>query len=446
MTGEIEFLERHEGSFLANHEIVKTVIWTNSLLKDEDGNVIGMLCSAQDITESKKTEEALRKSEKQLRRSQKMETVGILAGGIAHEFNNLLYIISGNTELLIDDASSDDKEMLLEIFNSTQRGASLVKQLMAFSRKSESNLYTTLLNDELSKIKKMLDRVLPRMIEIKLDFADDLHPIKADCGQIEQIVINLCLNAKDAMPDGGTLIIKTENGVIDETFVDQHPGKPDGLKQGKCVILTVSDTGVGMDEATREHIFDPFFTTKEVGKGTGLGLSVIYGIIEGHHGHISCESEKGVGTTFRIYFPAIKDDQTASNANKDTTEQLSKGTETILVVDDEEPILKIMISMFGRLGYNILLADNAESALDIYTAKQKEIDLILLDLSMPGMGGKKCMKKLIEFDPDVKIIIASGYADEGLIQDNLNSGAKNFVIKPFLKDNISKVIREVLDK
>jgi len=445
MTGEIELSERHEGSFLANHEIVKTVIWTNSLLKDEDGNTIGMLCSAQDITESKKTEEALRKSEKQLRRSQKMETVGILAGGIAHEFNNLLYIISGNTELLMDDASPADKEMLLEIFNSTQRGANLVKQLMAFSRKSEINLYTMLLNDEMYKIKKMLVRVLPRMIEIKHDFAADLHPIKADHGQIEQVVMNLCLNAKDAMPDGGTLIIKTENGVIDETFVDKHPGKPDGLKQGKCVILTVSDTGVGMDEEAREHAFDPFFTTKEIGKGTGLGLSVIYGIIEGHHAHISCDSEKGVGTTFRIYFPAIEDDQTESIADKDSAEQLSKGAETILVVDDEEAILKMMINMLGRLGYNIFSADNAESALDIYTAKQKEIDLILLDLSMPGMGGKECMKKLIEFDPDVKIIIASGYADQGLIQDNLNSGAKNFVIKPFSKDNISKVIREVLD-
>jgi len=424
----------------------KRIVHTKKIpLFDEKGQPEYLLGISEDITEQKQAEEEKKKLEKQLQRSQKMETVGILAGGIAHEFNNLLYVISGNTELLKMDARPEDKEMLQEINKASQRGANLVKQLMAFSRKSESNLYSTHLNIEIHKIKKMLDRILPRMIDIKLDLADNLHSIKADQGQIEQVVMNLCLNAKDAMLGGGIITIKTENSVIDETFVDMHPEKPKGLKEGKCVILTVSDTGCGMDKETREQIFDPFFTTKEIGKGTGLGLSVIYGIIEGHNGHISCDSEVGVGTTLRIYFPAIED-QTVSVSDKDTAKPLSKGTETILIVDDEESVIKMTLKMLERLGYKTITAITGESAIDIYTNKQKEIDLILLDFGMPGMGGKKCLEKLIEFDPNVKVVIASGYSDTGLIQDSINAGAKGYAVKPYTMENISKIIREVLDR
>ncbi len=379
----------------------------------------------------------------QIRKSQKMQALGTLSSGIAHEFNNLLYVISGYTELLMDDAISEDKKMLQEIVKATQRGANLVKQLLAFSRKSESNLSPTHLNIEIRKIKKMLDRVLPRMIDIKLCLADDLASMKADQRQIEQVVMNLCLNAKDAMPDGGTLAIKTENCVINETFVDIHLEKPQGLKKGKCVILTISDTGCGMDEETRERIFDPFFSTKEVGKGTGLGLSVIYGFIQGHDGHIACDSEIEAGTTFRIYFPAIEDNLTASTSDKDTGKRLSKGVETILIVDDEETIIEMTQTMLNISGYKTISANTGESALDIYTEKRNEIDLILLDLGMPGMGGKECLKKLIEFDPDVKVIVASGYSEEGLIKETINIGAKGYAVKPFTRGELLKAIQEL---
>ncbi len=276
--------------------------------RDAKGSPTKITGIIQDITERRRAEEALQLKEEQLRRSQKMESVGILAGGIAHEFNNLLYIISGTAELLLLDARPEDQENLEGIFGATQRGADLVKKLLAFSRKSDYNLYVTSLNAEIRKVMSMLDRVIPRMIDVELDLAENLLSIKSDIGQIEQIVMNLCLNARDAMPEGGMLYIKTENGVIDESFLDKHPGAK-SLKTGSCVIMSIADTGCGMDKKTMENIFDPFFTTKDIGKGTGLGLSVIYGIIEGHDEYVLCESEPGSGTTFNIYFPAAEDVQ-----------------------------------------------------------------------------------------------------------------------------------------
>ncbi len=404
--------------------------------EDEDG-FQSIPISIVDITERKQLEE-------QLRQSHKMEAIGTLAGGIAHEFNNLLYLISGNTELLMDDVKPEDMKMLQEILKATGRGANLITQLLAFSRKAESNLSTTHLNIEIQKIIKMLDRVLPRMIEIKFEFANNLLPIKADQGQIVQIIMDLCLNARDAMLDGGIINIKTQNSIIDETFIGKHPEKSTGLKEGKYVMLIISDTGCGINKETIERIFDPFFTTKKLGDGTGLGLSVIYGIIENHDGYIFCNSKVGTGTTFRIYFPAIEDDLTESTPDKDIVEPLLKSTETVLIVDDEEGIIKLTGSILERLGYKIITASSGESAIDIYTDQQNKIDLILLDLGMPGMGGKKCLKKLVEFDPDVKVVIASGYSEEGLIKENIISGAKGYVVKPFLKSELSKVIRNVL--
>ncbi len=413
-------------------------------INDNNGNLTNVVNHWIDITERTQAEKKLRNKETQLRRSQKMETVGILAGGIAHEFNNLLFIILGSAELLLMSAEQDDKSFLQEIIETTKRGGNLVKQLMAFSRKSEMNLYTIHLNVELQRIKKMLNQVLPRMIHIDLDLANNLHSINADQGQIEQVILNLCLNAKDAMPDGGSLTIKTENSIIDKSFVDSHPGKPMDLKEDKCVILTISDTGIGMDEKTKAHIFDPFFTTKEIGNGTGLGLSVIYGIVEGHGGHITCESEPDAGTTFKTYFPAANDDQTALTHDKIEDNQLLKGTETILLVDDEDNIINVMDAIFKKFGYTTLSANSGESALEIYTQAHKDIDLIVLDLGMPGMGGKKCLEKLIELDKDVKVIVASGYSDEGSVKDT-GEKANAFILKPFSSSKIIKLIRDVLD-
>ncbi len=420
--------------------------WMDTAVLDENKNVISIIGVGRDISERKQAEEELKFKEAQLQQSQKMESIGILAGGIAYEFNNLLYIISGNAELLEEGVGPKDKEILQEITSSTKRGADLVKQLLTFSRKSETNLQSTDLNAEIQKVVKMLDRILPRMIDIELEFAEDLFLIKADHGQIEQVVMNICLNAKDAMPDGGTVTIKTENCVIDKSLIKEHPEKPDGLKEGNCVLLTISDKGLGMDSETQKYIFDPFFTTKEIGAGTGLGLSVIYGIIEGHGGHISVDSKPGQGTTFRISFPVSKNDKITSAYAADKAGSLTKGTETILVVDDEKSIIEMTVKMLSRHGYKILSADSGESALNIYADKQNEIDLVLLDLGMPGMGGKKCLEKLVALYPDVNVLITSGYSDEGLIQDHLNSGAKGFAVKPITSDSVSKAIRNILDE
>ncbi len=412
---------------------------------NQNGEITNAVITYKDISDKKRVEKELKAKEAQLQQSQKMETVGILAGGIAHEFNNLLYIVSGNAELLMDDLGLEDKDLVEEILKSTKRGSDLVKQLMAFSRKSETNLNKIDLNAEIKKIIKMLDRILPRMIDLKLELVDGQVPVRADQGQIEQVVLNLSLNSKDAMPDGGAITIKTENSIIDKSFIDRLSGKPTDLSEGKCVLLTVSDTGFGMDEETMSHIFDPFFTTKDIGAGTGLGLSVIYGIIEGHGGHILCESKPGGGTLFKIYFPGVEDNNNMAAFIEDTAGSLPKGTETILIVDDEESVVKMTGKILGRLGYKTMEALSGETALEIYADKQEEIDLIMLDLGMPGLGGKKCLEKLIELDPDVKVIIVSGYSDEGLIQDNINLGARGFAIKPFTRENVSKAVRDVLD-
>ncbi len=417
--------------------------WADHAIFDENGEVAEYQSIGRDITEQNLAEEEKSQLEEQLQRSQKLETVGILAGGVAHEFNNLLYIISGNTQLLIEEANFDDKDMLEAILKSTERGANLVTQLLAFSRKTESNLAPTYLDVEVQIIKKMLDRLLPRMIDIKIEIAKGLYPVLADQGQIEQIITNLCLNARDAMPEGGLITIKAENHEVEKTLLDKHPA---GLKEGSYVALTVSDTGFGMDDSIKEHIFDPFFTTKEVGSGTGLGLSVIYGIVEGHNGQISFYSEPGLGTTFNIYFPAISGDPATPDIVKDSIVPPARGNETILIVDDEEALLIMTHKILERAGYKTIVAKTGEAALAVYLQKYEKIDLIMLDLNMPGMGGGKCLEKLLEFDPTVKVIIASGYSEEGLIKENLNAGARGYVVKPFTNRELTKAIRDVLDE
>ncbi len=411
-----------------------------------EGELVGYSLFSRDVSKRKQAEGKLKHKETQLLRSQKMESVGTLAGGIAHEFNNLLYIISGMSEILMQDALPESMDYFNEIVKATQRGATLVKQLMAFSRKAETNLYTVDLSVEIRIIKKLLDRILPPMVKVELELAEPLLPMQADQGQIEQVIMNLCLNAKDAMPDGGSIYIKTENSIIDDAFINQHPDIPKGLDKGSCVILSVADTGCGMDKKIKEHIFDPFFTTKAVGQGTGLGLSVLYGIIEGHSGHISCESTLGKGTTFRIYFPAQEADKAQTVPDKEIDMKLQHGSETILIVDDEAGVVAYIEALLNRYEYSTMSANNGESALEIYKARHKEIDLVLLDLGMPGMGGKKCLEKLVEFDINVKVVVISGYSEEGFIRESASAGAIDYAVKPIKGSKILKLIRGALDK
>jgi len=394
-----------------------------------------ILCFVRDVS-------AHRRLEAQFQQAQKMEAVGTLAGGIAHDFNNLLQSILGYTEILLMDnqMKTTVHQDLQEIKRATQRGAELTRQLLTFSQKVQSRLRPIDLNKEVVQVEKLLRRTIPKMIEVELNLADDLKTVNADPAQVEQVLMNLAINSRDAMPEGGRLAIGTENRTLDETFCKSHLG----AKPGGYAALTVSDTGHGMDKETIKHIFDPFYTTKGVGKGTGLGLAMVYGIVKSHEGYILCESEPGKGTTFRIYFPVTKQGRGVEEWRED--KGFTGGIETILLVDDEEPIRNLGEQIFTKYGYTALKAPDGESALKLYQEKNGEIDLVVLDLIMPGMGGKKCLEGLLQINPDVKVVVASGYSPEGSHKTFLEGGAKNFISKPFNMKEMLQVVREALDE
>ena len=389
-----------------------------------------------DITEKKELEA-------QLQQAQKMEAIGTLAGGIAHDFNNILQVISGYTQLLLMGKGADnpDYEKLEAIEKSSQRASDLTKQLLIFSRKVESKLRPMDLNKETEQVSKMLERTIPKMINIELHLAENLNIINADPAQIEQILMNLGVNARDAMPNGGRLIFETENMILDEHYCKIHLGS----KPGHYVKLGISDTGHGMDKETLKHIFDPFYTTKEIGKGTGLGLAMVYGIVKSHNGYIMCYSEPDEGTIFKIYFPVIKK-ETESLEQKEEIFPIKGGNETILLVDDEEAIRELGKDILARFGYTVLMASDGETALEIYRENKKEISLVILDIIMPGMGGRKCLEELLKINPELRIIIASGYSMNGPSKEILKAGAKGFIGKPYNINQILKGVRETLDK
>lgn len=356
-----------------------------------------VLCFLRDITSQKRLEA-------QFQQAQKMEAVGTLAGGIAHDFNNLLQSILGYTEILLmdDQMRTPVHQDLQEIKRATQRGAELTRQLLTFSRKVQSRLRSIDLNKEVIQVERLLRRTIPKMIEIELHLADDLGTVNADPAQVEQVLMNLAVNSRDAMPEGGRLVIETGNVTLDETFCKNHLG----AKPGGYVALTVSDTGHGMDKETIKHIFDPFYTTKGVGKGTGLGLAMVYGIVKSHEGYILCESKPNKGATFRIYFPVTEQGRGVEEWRKD--KGFKGGSETILLVDDEEPIRNLGEQIFTKYGYTVLKVSDGEGALKIYQEKKEKIDLVILDLIMPGMGGKKCLEGLLQINPEVKVGLRAG--------------------------------------
>jgi len=395
-----------------------------------------LLESFFDITEKKKLEA-------QLQQAQKMEAIGTLAGGIAHDFNNMLQAISGYTQILLmgKKASDPDYEKLEAIEKSAQRASDLTKRLLIFSRKVESKLRPVGLNQEIEQVSKMLERTIPKMINIELHLAENLKIINADPAQIEQIMMNLGVNARDAMPDGGRLIFETENVILDEQYCKIHLG----ARPGKYVKLSISDTGHGMDREILSHIFEPFYTTKETGKGTGLGLAMVYGIVKNHDGYIMCYSEPGEGTTFKIYFPIIEK-EIKTMESKEEKVPIKGGSETILLVDDEEAIRELGEDIFTRFGYTVLMASDGESALEIYSQKKEEINLVILDIIMPGIGGRRCLEKLLKMNPRVKVIIASGYSINGPTKEVLEAGAKGFISKPYDMRGMLKTVRKILDE
>jgi len=382
--------------------------------------------------------------QEQLLQAQKMEAIGTLAGGIAHDFNNMLTIIFGYAEILLSDMDEQDprSEDLDKIVQTAKNGADLVKRLLTFSRKADIEFRALELNVEIERTQKLLDRTLPKMIDIRLNLEDKLAPINADPVQIDQILMNLAINARDAMPDGGKLAIETKNVTLDERYCDSHVN----VRPGKYVMLIVSDTGHGMDEPTRARIFDPFFTTKErdATKGTGLGLAVVHGIVDQHGGHMICESEPGKGSTFRVYFPAVN----ATENPKDSFENrlLDGRGETILMVDDEELVRDLGERTLKRAGYKVITAANGKEALELYGKKQGKIELVILDLLMPEMEGKQCLSELLKMQPKLKVLVASGHSDDVSIEESLRLGANGFVSKPFRLMELLQQVRRILDE
>jgi two-component system cell cycle sensor histidine kinase/response regulator CckA len=401
---------------------------------DHEGKPAGILYLLRDISERKQLEA-------QLIQAQKMEAIGTLAGGIAHDFNNSLQAIFGCAEILRLGKSENDPDhsRLITIEKAIQRASNLTKRLLIFGRKMENETRPVNLNHEIDQISQILKRTIPKMIDIKLNLDIGVSHINADSNQLEQILMNLGINARDAMPDGGELEFKTEMAVIDETGSTKIPG----IEPGEYTLLTISDNGSGMDSDTLEHIFEPFFTTKQVGEGTGLGLSMVYGIVRSHGGYITCRSEPGKGTSFMIYFPAVKNARDIE-LNM-TVEPPPRGeNESILFVEDDKVTREIGEELLSQFGYKVITASDCETAINFYSENKEQIDLIISDLIMPGIGGKKLVETILAMNPEAKIIIASGYNVQESALSAKQWGVKDFISKPYELNKMLKAVKNVL--
>lgn len=386
---------------------------------------------ARDITSQHKLEA-------QLLHAQKMEAIGTLAGGIAHDFNNLLQAIQGYTELILQKKAETDPEyrQLKEIFRSTRRGSELTRQLLTFSRRIDSKPRLMDLNQQLEQFTKLLERTIPKMIDIELKLFDDLMPVSADPAQLEQILINLAVNARDAMPEGGTITIETENVVLDNQFCLAHMGS----KPGSYVCLSVSDTGQGMESTALAHVFEPFFTTKSIGKGTGLGLAMVYGIVKSHNGYITCESEPGVGSAFRIYLPVV------SRAEAPIEVAGARGdfgtvSGTILLVDDELHLRDLGQKILSDFGCSVYTAEDGAGAVNVYRRRWESIDLVILDMEMPNMNGIECLGEIKKINPDVKVALAADSSPDISVGEPEEIGAAYFIDKPYEITQLLNAVR-----
>ena len=405
---------------------------SGSCYRDQEGNIAASVINLRDITEQKSIEA-------QLQQTQKMESIGTLAGGIAHNFNNLLMGIQGNASIILLDIDSGNPrhKNLKSIEKLVENGAKLTSQLIGYAREGKYEVKPISLN-QLVKETSDTFGMTKKEITVHQKLSEELYGIKADQGQIEQVLLNLYVNAADAMPGGGDLFLKTIN-VTDKDIT----GKPYKVQSGNYVLLTVRDTGIGMDKETRERIFEPFFTTKGLASGTGLGMASAYGIIKGHGGYIDVDSEKGKDTTFSIYLPAT---EKAIEEKKVLSDELVKGKGTVLLVDDEEMVLEAGKELLNHLGYEVLLAENGREALELYKKNQDKIDLVLLDMVMPVMGGGEAFDRMKEINTNVKVLLSSGYSLEGEAQEILNRGCDAFIQKPFKLEQLSRKIKELLGK
>jgi two-component system cell cycle sensor histidine kinase/response regulator CckA len=435
-TGSVELRSRHRDGRWIHLEAVITNLF-------HEPSVSGIVINSRNITERKRAEEALRDSEEKLRQAQKMEAVGQLAGGVAHDFNNLLAVIIGYSELVLHRLPTAGNERAIqqieEIKKAGDRAKSLTSQLLAFSRKQVMQPKILDLNEIIGDMEKMLRRLIGEHIEIRTVLNSDLGNVKADPGQIEQVLLNLAVNARDAMPTTGTLTIQTSNVDLN----GENGGAPRAIEPGHYILIAVTDTGCGIDPETQSRIFEPFFTTKEKGKGTGLGLSTVYGIIKQSGGNISIHSEVGQGTTFKVYLPRV--DNTASRL--ETLPQNTpprNGHETVLLVEDEDAVRRMAQEILQLNGYKVLDASNGKEAIRVTEEYSGNIDLMVTDVVMPQIGGRELAEKLSLTRPRMRVLYMSGYTDDAIVHHGVLGGLAAFLEKPFTPDALALKVREVL--
>ena len=409
--------------------------WYNTPLVDESGRVLGVASLVQDVTERVALEE-------RLRQSQKMEAVGRLAGGVAHDFNNLLTVILGYSQILAEGVPAGSRlaDSTAQIKSAADRASGITRQLLAFSRKQVLSPRVINLNDIMLNLDSLLRRLIGEDIEVLTVPANDLGSVKADPGQIEQVIMNLALNSRDAMPHGGKLTLETSNAQLDEAYAREHqPAEP-----GRYVMLAVSDTGHGMTPETQARIFEPFYTTKEVGKGTGLGLSMVYGIVKQSGGYIWVYSEPDRGTTFKIYLPRV--DQPAETTGAEhRPSSVQRGTETILLVEDDAQLRQLSSSVLAHCGYKVLVAATPEEGLEICKANHRDIRLLVTDVVMPRMNGRQLAEQIVQISPEVRVLYISGYTNNAIVHYGVLDPGLWFLPKPFTLSALIAKVREVLD-
>ncbi|MFO7460169.1 MAG: PAS domain S-box protein [Desulfatiglandales bacterium] len=419
--------------------------WVRTIGKPvlEDGRIVKVIGNIIDVTEQKRAEEERLSLQEQLRQSQKVEAIGQLAGGIAHDFNNALTVILGNADMMLMDLNKENplRGVVREIKKAGERASKLTQQLLAFGRKQILQPEVLNLNEVVLGMEKMLRRVIRENIELETNLAADIGPVEADPGQIEQVILNLAVNARDAMPTGGKLTIETKNVRLDKAYASGHVT----MASGSYVMLAVSDTGTGMTKEVQQKIFEPFFTTKEKGKGTGLGLSTVYGIVRQSQGTVWVYSEPGKGTTFKVYLPRVKKGITS---RKDVTGEIKipSGSETILAVEDDGLVRDVASRFLSSGGYNVLVAENGDEALRICREHQGPIHLLLTDMVMPGLGGKEIAERAKELRPELKVLFMSGYTDHAIVRNGILEEGIAFIQKPFTRQGLAWKVRGVLDE
>ena len=445
------------GKILAGEEVPKTlekrylrksghVLWGivgSFLLRSDDGVPLFFITHIQDITDRKRAEAEKEKLQAQLQQAIKMEAVGRLAGGVAHDFNNLLTVITGYSELLLRKIGkkSSMHGQVEEIRRAGERAASLTQQLLAFSRKQIIEPKVVHLGHLVAEMHKMLTRLIGEDISLQATTGKSLGSVKVDPGQFQQILMNLVVNARDAMPGGGKIVIETANVDLDEGYCALHPY----VKPGRFVMLAVSDTGSGMSEEVKAHIFEPFFTTKEKGCGTGLGLATTYGSVHQAGGSIEVYSEVGIGTTFKIYLPRVEE-QVIIPVNDDLPTDLPGGTETVLIVEDEDILRNLCVRILEHLGYKVLQARNGTEAIVEVQGYGDRIDLLLTDVVMPGMNGSELATQLVLHNPEMKVLFTSGYTEDVISHHGVLAEGVSFIGKPYVPSSLARKVREVLGK